>query len=188
MMGSGRKGFILITVIIITAAVMLTAALAFRTVARLAEERGEFARRIRLERAAEQAASVAEKWFAANATALVSSGDFSPEAYPRDDPRIAVPEAVAAILSECFHDIDIKCWAEDLYYGAAPPQSQGEYDPPRIPPHVTDEGVAERAYRINVSVHEKDNENASVRVILNMRIARPASGAIFCRRTGVVWK
>lgn len=187
-MRAKRKGFILITVIIITAAVMLTAALAFRTAARLAEERGEFARRIRLERAAEQAAEAAEAWFAANASALASSSDFSPEADPRDGPRIDVPDAVAALLSEDFQDIDIKCWAEDLYYGETPPQSQGEYDPPRIPPHVTDEGVVERAYRINVSALEKNNENASVRVILNMRIERLESGAISCRRAGVAWK
>ena len=180
-----RRGFVLIYVLAVSAALISLLALALNTVQKTAEEDLAAARRLRIENIAAQASAAAEAWFYDSAAAIAEEAGFEAGAAPESDPTPDVPEGIFAALRGQFPDYVIKCVCYDLHYPDSFSENAYAARIPRIPPRATDTGGAVRAYYIRTTVSEAGDEKYKTTVTLGMRVEKSPSGLISVRTAGV---
>ncbi|OUO95015.1 hypothetical protein [Cloacibacillus sp. An23] len=180
-----KRGFTLIYVLAASTALLSLLALALDSSLRLAEERAEAARALRIGNVSAQASAAAEAWFAANAAQIAASGGFSPDAAPADDPTPDVPDGIFDALRAENPRYVIKCACYDLHYPDSFSERAGAAGIPRVAPFVTEDGGAVRAYYIRTTVSEAGNEKYERASSVSMRVKKSASGVITVHRTGV---
>ena len=180
-----RRGFVLIYVLAVSAALISLLALALNTVQKTAEEDLAAARRLRIENIAAQASAAAEAWFYDSAAAIAEEAGFELDAAPESDPTPDVPEGIFAALRGQFPDYVIKCVCYDLHYPDSFSENAYAARIPRIPPRTTEDGGAVRAYYIRTTVSEAGDEKYKTTVTLGMRVEKSPSGAISVRTAGV---
>ena len=180
-----RRGFVLIYVLAVSAALISLLALALNTVQKTAEEDLAAARRLRRENIAAQASAAAEAWFYDSAAAIAEEAGFELDAAPESDPTPDVPEGIFAALRGQFPDYVIKCVCYDLHYPDSFSENAYAARIPRIPPRAADESGAVRAYYIRTTVSEAGDERYKTTVTLGMRVEKSPSGVISVRTAGV---
>ena len=180
-----RRGFVLIYVLAVSAALVSLLALALNTVQKTAEENLAAARRLRIENIAAQSSAAAEAWFYDSAAAIADEAGFEAGAAPESDPTPDVPEGIFAALRGQFPDYVIKCVCYDLHYPDSFSENAYAARIPRIPPRAADEGGAVRAYYIRTTVSEAGDEKYKTTVTLGMRVEKSPSGVISVRTAGV---
>lgn len=180
-----RRGFVLIYVLAVSAALVSLLALALNTVQKTAEEDLAAARRLRIENIAAQASAAAEAWFYDSAAAIAEEAGFEAGAAPESDPTPDVPEGIFAALRGQFPDYVIKCVCYDLHYPDSFSENAYAARIPRIPPRAADTGGAVRAYYIRTTVSEAGDEKYKTTVTLGMRVEKSPSGVISVRTAGV---
>ena len=180
-----RRGFVLIYVLAVSAALVSLLALALNSAQKMAEEDLAAARRLRIENIAAQASAAAEAWFYDSAAAIAEEAGFEPGAAPESDPTPDVPEGIFAALRGQFPDYVIKCVCYDLHYPDSFSENAYAARIPRIPPRAADEGGAVRAYYIRTTVSEAGDEKYKTTVTLGMRVEKSPSGVISVRTAGV---
>ena len=180
-----RRGFVLIYVLAVSAALVSLLALALNGAQRSAEETLAAARRLRIENVAAQASAAAEAWFYDSAAAIAEEAGFEADAAPESDPTPDVPEGIFAALRGQFPDYVIKCVCYDLHYPDSFSENAYAARIPRIPPRAADTGGAVRAYYIRTTVSEAGDEKYKTTVTLGMRVEKSPSGVISVRTTGV---
>ena len=180
-----RRGFVLIYVLAVSAALISLLALALNTVQKTAEEDLAAARRLRIENIAAQASAAAEAWFYDSAAAIAEEAGFELDAAPESDPTPDVPVGIFAALRGQFPDYVIKCVCYDLHYPDSFSENAYTARIPRIPPRAADTGGAVRAYYIRTTVSEAGAEKYKTTVTLGMRVEKSPSGLISVRTAGV---
>ena len=180
-----RRGFVLIYVLAVSAALVSLLALALNTVQKTAEEDLAAARRLRIENIAAQASAAAEAWFYDSAAAIAEEAGFDAGAAPESDPTPDVPEGIFAALRGQFPDYVIKCVCYDLHYPDSFSENAYAARIPRIPPRSAGTGGAVRAYYIRTTVSEAGDEKYKTTVTLGMRVEKSPSGVISVRTAGV---
>ena len=180
-----RRGFVLIYVLAVSAALISLLALALNTVQKTAEEDWAAARRLRIENIAAQASAAAEAWFYDSAAAIAKEAGFEADAAPESDPTPEVPEGIFAALRGQFPDYVIKCVCYDLHYPDSFSENAYAARIPRIPARTTEDGGAVRAYYIRTTVSEAGDEKYKTTVTLGMRVEKSPSGVISVRTAGV---
>lgn len=180
-----RRGFVLIYVLAVSAALISLLALALTSAQKTAEENLAAARRLRIENIAAQASAAAEAWFYDSAAAIAEEAGFEAGAAPESDPTLDVPEGIFAALRGQFPDYVIKCVCYDLHYPDSFSENAYAARIPRIPPRTTEDGGAVRAYYIRTTVSEAGDERYKTTVTLGMRVEKSPSGVISVRTVGV---
>lgn len=180
-----RRGFVLIYVLAVSAALVSLLALAQNGAQKSAEENLAAARRLRIENVAAQASAAAEAWFYENAAAIADGAGFSPDSTPESDPTPGVPDGIFSALRGQFPDYVIKCVCYDLHYPDSFSENAYAARIPRIPPRAADTGGAVRAYYIRTTVSEAGDEKYKTTVTLGMRVEKSPSGVISVRTAGV---
>lgn len=180
-----RRGFVLIYVLAVSAALVSLLALALNSAQKTAEEDLAAARRLRIENIAAQASAAAEAWFYDSAAAIAEEAGFEAGAAPESDPTPDVPEGIFAALRGQFPDYVIKCVCYDLHYPDSFSENAYAARIPRIPPRTTEDGGAVRAYYIRTTVSEAGDERYKTTVTLGMRVEKSPSGVISVRTVGV---
>ncbi len=180
-----RRGFVLIYVLAVSAALVSLLALALNSAQKTAEENLAAARRLRIENIAAQASAAAEAWFYDSAAAIAEEAGFEADAAPESDPTPDVPEGIFAALRGQFPDYVIKCVCYDLHYPDSFSENAYAARIPRIPPRAADTGGAVRAYYIRTTVSEAGDEKYKTTVTLGMRVEKSPSGVISVRTAGV---
>ena len=138
-----RRGFVLIYVLAVSAALVSLLALALNSAQNTAEENLAAARRLRIENIAAQASAAAEAWFYDSAAAIAEEAGFDAGAAPESDPTPDVPEGIFAALRGQFPDYVIKCVCYDLHY----PDSFSENAYGRRSPRLLHKDDRERSRR-----------------------------------------
>ena len=180
-----RRGFVLIYVLAVSAALVSLLALALNSAQKTAEEDLAAARRLRIENIAAQASAAAEAWFYDSAAAIAEEAGFEAGAAPESDPTPDVPEGIFAALRGQFPDYVIECVCYDLHYPDSFSENAYAARIPRIPPRAADTGGAVRAYYIRTTVSEAGDEKYKTTVTLGMRVEKSPSGVISVRTAGV---
>lgn len=180
-----RRGFVLIYVLAVSAALVSLLALALNSAQKTAEENLAAARRLRIENIAAQASAAAEAWFYDSAAAIAEEAGFEAGAAPESDPTPDVPEGIFAALRGQFPDYVIKCVCYDLHYPDSFSENAYAARIPRIPPRTTEDGGAVRAYYIRTTVSEAGDERYKTTVTLGMRVEKSPSGVISVSTAGV---
>ena len=180
-----RRGFVLIYVLAVSAALVSLLALALNSAQKTAEEDLAAARRLRIENITAQASAAAEAWFYDSAAAIAEEAGFEAGAAPESDPTLDVPEGIFAALRGQFPDYVIKCVCYDLHYPDSFSENAYAARIPRIPPRAADTGGAVRAYYIRTTVSEAGDEKYKTTVTLGMRVEKSPSGVISVRTAGV---
>ena len=180
-----RRGFVLIYVLAVSAALVSLLALALNGAQRSAEENLAAARRLRIENVAAQASAAAEAWFYENAAAIADGAGFAPDSTPESDPTPGVPDGIFAALRGQFPRYVIKCVCYDLHYPDSFSENARAARIPRIPPRATEDGGALRAYYVRTTVTEAGCDKYKTSVTLSLRVKKSPSGIITIHTAGV---
>ena len=180
-----RRGFVLIYVLAVSAALVSLLALALNSAQKTAEEDFAAARRLRIENIAAQASAAAEAWFYDSAAAIAEAAGFEAGAAPESDPTPDVPDGIFAALRGQFPDYVIKCVCYDLHYPDSFSENAYAARIPRIPPRATEDGGALRAYYVRTTVTEAGCDKYKTSVTLSLRVKKSPSGIITVHTAGV---
>lgn len=180
-----RSGFVLIYVLVVSAALIMLLALALDTVQKTAEEDFAAARRIRLENAAAQASAAAEAWFYDNAAAIAEKAGFDTDSAPESDPTPDVPHDIFSALRGQFPQYAYECVCYDLHYPDSFAEKADAARIPRIPPFAAKDGGVVRAYCLRTTVAEAADEKYKTSVTHSMRVEKSPSGTVSVRTAGV---
>ena len=181
-----RRGFVLIYILAVSAALITLLSLALNTVQRRAEEELAAARRLRIENIAAQASAAAEAWFYANAAAITHDVSFEADSAPENDPTPEIPAGIFSLLRELYHQYIIESLCYDLHYPDSFSERAYAARIPNIPPFADEEGAAFRAYYIRTTVTEAGDAKYKSAVTLSLRVKKSPSGIISAHRTAVM--
>ncbi|MBR4400906.1 MAG: hypothetical protein IKT09_04355 [Synergistes sp.] len=140
-----EEGFVLITVLLLTAVLFFAAGFALREAMNISDEKSETARRLRTENAAKQASAIADVWLRHQIRAA-GSGYFSPDADPETDPLITIPESFFSELENIYPDHAFSCVTADLHYAPSFSSEAARLGMPLIPPRIPEEGGTTRYF------------------------------------------